>query len=70
MSPETHLTPNQRFYLGEISASEAIRLEKQRVIAEKRAITGYGAVDKVLLVLGVLLFLPVFVFNTLTHRRH
>ena len=67
MSFEKTLTPNQRFYLGQLSAEEAVRQERERVRAE-RSTTGYSTVDKIIVLVGVVVFLPLFLFEAL-HRR-
>jgi hypothetical protein len=66
--PNETLTPSQRYYQGEISARDAAKLERERIRAE-RMDTGYPKLNKVLLIVGIIWFLPVFILEALTNRR-
>ena len=62
------LTPNQRFYIGEITADEAVKLERERVRAERRDL-GNPTLNAIMKVIGVVLFLPLILIDAITDRR-
>jgi hypothetical protein len=63
-----HLSPQNRYYLGELTAGEAATLYRAEAHAE-RIDTGYSGLNKVVVILGVLLFLPVALLAAVTGRR-
>jgi len=65
---ERHLSPQNRYYLGELTAGEAAAAYRDEVRVE-RLDTGYSGLNKVLVILGVLLFLPVALVAAITGRR-